>query len=244
LQTQTGKNSTKKNVASKYNKYLAYNGKTWSRPNYKKENSVTFIPTEEELDILINAGRPKTACLLQTLKETGARIGEMAFLKWSDVDTARRTISITAEKGSNSRILPISPKLIDMLNQIPHASDHIFPTIQHSLRVTFTNLRNRTAKKLGNPRLTKIHFHTFRHWKGTMEYHKTKDIIHVQHILGKKDTENTMIYIHLDQSTFMTQSDEWICKATNDVNEAKKLIETGFEHICDMNGYSLYRKRK
>ena len=77
-----------------------------------------------------------------------------------------------------------------------------------------------------------------------MEYHKTKDIIHVQHVLGQKDIENTMIYIHLDQATFNTQTDEWTCKATNNIDEAKKLIETGFEHVADMNGYSLYRKRK
>jgi integrase len=236
--------STKKNIASIYNQYLTYNGKTWNRPHWKQQAPPPFIPTEEELDTLINAGRPKTACLLQSLKETGARIGEMLLVKWTDIDTQRRTISITPEKGSNPRILPISPKLIDMLNQIPHNNEHVFPTIQHSKRVTFTNLRKRTAKKLGNPRLLKIHFHTFRHWKGTMEYHKTKDIIHVQHVLGQKDIENTMIYINLDQALFNTQSDEWTCKATNDLNEAKQLIETGFEYVCDMNGYSLYRKRK
>jgi len=36
-----------------------------------------------------------------------------------------------------------------------------------------------------------IHFHTFRHWKATMEYHKTKAILHVMKVLGHKNINNT-----------------------------------------------------
>jgi integrase len=50
-------------------------------------------------------------------------------------------------------------------------------------------MRKRIAKKLNNPRLMKIMLHTFRHWKATMEYPKTKDIIHVKEILGHKNIE-------------------------------------------------------
>jgi len=49
------------------------------------------------------------------------------------------------------------------------------------------------AFKLGNPRLLKIGFHSFRHWKGTMEHHKTKDIIHVKELLGHKNIQNTLV---------------------------------------------------
>jgi len=30
-----------------------------------------------------------------------------------------------------------------------------------------------------------------------MEYHKTKDILHVKRVLGHKRIENTMVYTHL-----------------------------------------------
>jgi len=36
-----------------------------------------------------------------------------------------------------------------------------------------------------------IHFHTFRHWKATMEYYKTKAILHVMKVLGHKNINNT-----------------------------------------------------
>jgi len=45
--------------------------------------------------------------------------------------------------------------------------------------------------KLQNPRILKITFHTLRHWKDTMEYNRTKDILYVKQVLGHKRIENT-----------------------------------------------------
>jgi hypothetical protein len=40
------------------------------------------------------------------------------------------------------------------------------------------------AAKLHNPRIEKMMFHTFGHFKVTIEYHKTKDVFCVMRILG------------------------------------------------------------
>jgi integrase len=244
LATLKWKNNTKHNVTQIYNGYIKYIGKTWTQPKYTKESQIPFIPTETEIDTLISAGTRKTSTLLQLLKETGARIGEIEKLLWTHMDNERKTIYITAEKGSNSRILPISTKLTAMLNNLTKTNERIFQTNRHALRTTFESLRNRTAIKLNNPRLKKIHFHTFRHWKGTMEYHKTKDIIHVKTVLGHKNIESTMTYINIEQALFLEQSDEWTCKTANNINEATQLIETGFEYITEMDNIKLFRKRK
>jgi hypothetical protein len=45
-----------------------------------------------------------------------------------------------------------------------------------SLEGRFQLQRRRVAAKLRSPRLLKITFTTLRHWKATMECHKTKDI--------------------------------------------------------------------
>jgi len=131
-----------------------------------------------------------------------------------------------------------------MFNNLKKINDKVFQTNKRGLRKTFESHRNRAAKKLNNPRLKNIHFHTFRHWKGTIEYHKTKDIIHVKTVLGHKSIESTMVYINLEQALFLTQSDEWTCKTATNVKEATNLIETGFEYIQEKDGISLYRKRK
>jgi integrase len=74
----------------------------------------------------------------------------------------------------------------------------------------------RTAHKFGNPRINRITFHTFRHWKATMEYHKTKDILYVMRLLGHKNIKNTLIYTQL--VTF--EDEDYLCKAAVDVKEA------------------------
>ena len=203
-----------------------------------------FIPTEKEIDALISGVSNRIATLLQILKETGARIGEVDIAKWQDIDLERQTINIRPEKNSNPRILPISKKLVAMLNNLPRINDDIFQTKKHGLRRTYEGLRKRMATKLNNPRLKKISFHTFRHWKGTMEYHKTKDIIHVMKVLGHKAIKNTLVYINMEAAIYLNIDEEWICKAATNIKEATILIENGFEYITEIDGLKLFRKRK
>jgi hypothetical protein len=99
---------------------------------------------------------------------------------------------------------------------------------------------------MSNSRLLKISFRTFRHWKGTVEYHRTKDILYVKKILGHKSIQNTLKYIDLDANIFATTDDQFITKVATSVQEACKLIETGFEYVTGeySDGGRIFRKRK
>lgn len=235
---------TQRKHAEMYEAFLRFTGKTWKRPHIKPETRLPFIPTETEIDQLIASCAKHTATLLQTLKETGIRISEAAKLHWIDLSTEQKTLNITPTKGSNPRILPISTKLIDMINQMPQNRETIFGTHIDQLRTNFSAQRQTTAKKLQNERILRITFHTFRHWKATMEYHKTKDIIHVKTVLGHKNINNTMIYINIENALFLTENDQWTCKTANNVTEATALIEAGFEYVTEIDGTKLFKKRK
>lgn len=82
-----------------------------------------------------------------------------------------------------------------MLQQLPKTyGDRVFsfphmPVDHHG--VTLGLQRKKLAEKLKNPRLLKIHFHTFRYWKGTVLNHKTKDPYFVQQQLGHRNIKNT-----------------------------------------------------
>lgn len=125
----------------------------------------------------------KTSCFCQVLKETGARCGEIAELEWLSIDWEQRKVRIKGEKGSNSRIRPLSAKAIDMLSKLPRTNrnparkNKIFANAD-DMRVTFFLQKRRIIERQSNPKLALIHFHTFRHWKGTTEQHKTKDPWH------------------------------------------------------------------
>jgi len=239
------KDTTKKMSASTLKAFYKYLKIPYEMPKYRITRELPFIPTEEELDLLISSGHPTTATRLQILKETGARIGELDFLEWTHIDTQRKTIYITGEKGSNSRILPLSNKAIAMINHIKRTENYVFKTKRVGFRKSFEGLRKRLAKKVNNPRLNKIHLHTFRHWKGTTEYYKTRDIYHVRNVLGHQNINNTLLYITLENALYKTSNDEWTSTITHNIDEETQAINTGFELVRAINETTaIYRKRK
>ena len=139
--------------------------------------------------------------------------------------------------------MPLSDKCLTMLARLPKKAEKIFPT-KYSLDSLFYTQRKRIAHKLCNPRLLKIGFHTLRHWKGTMEYHKTKDIIHVQRLLGHKNIQNTLIYITIENALFTNANDEFHVRTAKTIEEACKLVEVGFEYVTEIDGVKIFRKRK
>jgi len=238
------KNITKNTFVYVYQSFLKYLGLKWEMPSFQIEEVIPFIPMELEIDALIAGSGKKLATFLQLLKETGARTGEATRLKWTDIDFERNVVRIPAEKGSKPRIMPISQKLSIMLKTLPRKNERIFPT-RNSLSVCFFHRRKSLAKKLANPRLLQIHFHTFRHWKGTMEYHRTKDVVHVKEILGHRDINSTMLYISIENAIFSNPStEEYHVKTAKNVEDACKLIEVGFEYVTDVDGFKIFRKRK
>jgi len=128
-----------------------------------------------------------------------------------------------------------------MFNIMPKQGDLIFggQNPRNYGRI-FRKYRLRMAFKLQNPRLKRISFHTFRHWKATMEYHRTKDILHVMKVLGHRDIKTTLIYTQLVQF----EGDEYHSATAKTIEEASKMIEAGFEYVCTYEDVMLFRKRK
>ena len=237
--------STKDNFCRMLNVWFRFLGINWQQPKYTYSAKIPFIPTEQELDQLIAGCGRKTATFLQLLKETGARAGEIGKLTWNDIDFERRIVRISAEKGSLPRMLPISLKVINMLENIKKNvnSNRIF--IRDSIYVNFSIARKRIAQKLANPRILNITFHTFRHWKATMEYHKTKDILHVKELLGHRNLESTQIYIHIERTLFTNAPpEEFHVKVAKTQEEITQLLEAGFEYVLQKDGLAFFRKRK
>ena len=242
-------NKRRMNAADAYTRFLDMTGGSWSPPRYQVASRLPFIPTEQELDALIAGCGPKTATFLQLLKETAMRAGEAHKLRWTDIDFQNGTVRVTPEKGSNPRIFKLSAKLLNMLaslkaNNRVQDPDRIFAKDLRTIRKVFEKQRANIARKLQNPRLRRIHFHTFRHWKATMLYHQTKDILYVMRFLGHKSIKSTLIYIQLEEAIFKRRDDEFICKTAKSVEEAKVLVEAGFEYVCEFEGVKLFRKRK
>jgi len=134
-----------------------------------------------------------------------------------------------------------------MFNRLPRKSAYVFHNPDRDpekclddFRRTFTEKRRRIAEELDNPKIDQITFRSLRHFKGTMEYHRTKDILHVMRVLGHKNIQNTLVYTHL----VPFEEDEWVCKAAGTADEVKPLVEQGFEYVTQVDGLTFFRKRK
>ena len=98
------------------------------------------------------------------------------------------------------------------------------------------------SRALQNPRLLQMKFHTFRLFKATMEYNKTKDILHVEQLLGHRNLNSTLTYTQLVNF----DSEEYTVRRVKTAKEEDELIQAGFEYVRydDKDECAIYRKRK
>jgi integrase len=243
-------NGTKDIVVNAYRDYLNSIGLTQIQlPEYRVEDKLPFIPLESEIDSIVSSVRLKMSSFLRIAKETASRPIEIWRLKWLDLDLSTRTVNISPAKYSNARKLKISEQTLNMLLFLRRKNQYIFSIngrfeeeLEHFAR-NYQKARNRIADKLQNPRLRQISLRTFRHWKATMLYHQTKDIIYVKEFLGHKNIKNTLKYVHLSNA-LSTSEDQYICKVAKDIHEATELIELGYEYVTEMGSVKIFRKRK
>ena len=62
-----------------------------------------------------------------------------------------------------------------------------------------------------------------------MEYHKTKDILHVQERLGHRHIESTLIYTHLVHF----EGDDYTVRVAKTLEQDKELLKSGFEYVTN-----------
>jgi len=59
-------------------------------------------------------------------------------------------------------------------------------------------------------------------------------------LLGHRNIKNTLVYTQL----MPIKDDDFICKTAKTVKEASELVEVGFEYVCDVEDFKIFRKRK
>jgi len=247
-------NGSKDIAIHSYKDYLRMIGIDVELPRIRIEDKLPFVPLESEIDSIISSVRAKVSVFLRILKETACRPIEGWRIKWLDIEITNKCLTITPAKYSKARKPKISEQTLNMLLALPRRNEYVFSPsgkperfeeeLEHFTR-NYQKQKNRIAIKLQNPRLRLISLRTFRHWKGTIEYLKTKDIIYVQQFLGHRRISNTLKYIHL-ANAITNDNEQYLCKVARDSKEAVELIEKGFEFIATVpsENLMLFRKRK
>jgi integrase len=236
----------KRNLCIAYNKYAKFCGITWTMPKYREPAKNIALPTREKIQMLIADAGELLGMKLTLSMETGLRPIELCNLKTKDIDLDQNRIHPTTAKHGSARTLKISNNLQKTLKD--HITEHKLNTNDKLFKGNAENYakyyratRNRLANKLHNPTIKTIRLYDLRHFYATMEYAKTKDILHVKQQMGHKKIETTLIYTQL----LNLNDDEWTCKATNNTKDATAVVESGFEYVATTpDGLMLFRKRK
>jgi len=235
----------KESLVEAYDLYCRANGIAWNKPFYERYDKMPKIPTEEKLNLIIANASRKFALILSMMRDLGTRPIELTWLKVRDLDLQTGTVSITSAKHCVGRTLKLKSQTLVMLNAYVvrrklNQNGVLFPISSGSISNAYRRIRNSLAEKLSDMSLKSIRLYDFRHFKASMEYHRTKDLLHVKRLLGHKDLRTTLRYTQLIE----IEGDEFHSATAKTVEEAAKLIEQGFDFVCDLEGVKLFRKRK
>jgi phosphate starvation-inducible PhoH-like protein len=82
------------------------------------------VLAEQEIADIINAlDNIKHKCMLSLIYSAGLRRSELLNLKIKDIDSKRMLIKINAAKGMKDRIVPLSPRILDILREYYRQQD-------------------------------------------------------------------------------------------------------------------------
>ena len=207
-------NGYKETLIETYDLLMKSINREWQKPFYARYDKLPKIPAEEKIDMLISHASPRMALFLSMSKDLGTRPIELTWLKVKDIDLQNGIVNITSAKHCIGRTLKLKTNTLEMLKahinkEGLNLNSRIFPTKSEVTSEKYRILRNRLANKLKDPTFKTIRLYDFRHWKATMEYHKTKDLLHVKALLGHKDLRTTLRYTQLLENL---QSDDYHCK--------------------------------
>jgi len=238
--------SYKRNLCIAYNKYCKFYKIEWEMPLYKPQAKQIKIPTKEKLEMIIARARKPLSTKLKISMECGLRPIEAMNLRFKDVDLENGVVYPETANHGSARALKLKSTTLNMLNRYIASgnielNDKLFGSWNsNTYGKWFRIVRNRVAKKIGDPSIKGIRLYDLRHFYATMIYHKTKGILYVKQQMGHKKIETTLIYTQLVD----VGKDEFTSAIAKNLKEACKLIEAGFEYVIEMDGAKIFRKRK
>jgi integrase len=192
-------NAFKETLIEAYDLYTKANNIVWKKPFYDRYDKLPKIPSEEKLNMIIARSSKKFALVFSMMKDLGTRPVELTWLKVKDIDLEKGIVTITSAKHCVGRTLKLKSQTLIMLNAYVllkklNQNDRLFPVESGSLSESYRRFRNKLADNLGDMSIKSIRLYDFRHFKATMEYHRTKDLLHVKRLLGHKDLRTTLRY--------------------------------------------------
>jgi len=191
-----------------YNKELVVRNVALPVEKVKVQQKERTYLTEEEVNILIKTiDHSLIRLVVIVLYMTGMRISECLSLTVDNVDIQKRVIHVVAGKGNKDRLIPISKRLVPLLEeyllyQRPETVSPLFFCTQKTgmLSPVYVNrVITQAVNKLGWKK--KVTAHILRHSFASRLVKNDVNLVQIQKLLGHSSLNVTSIYTHtnLDQ---------------------------------------------
>lgn len=149
--------------------------------------------SDEEISLIIeNTESVELPFIILLALETGMRRGEIASIRWSDINFEERFIQLRDTKNGEDRKVPLSSKALRLIESIPHNKDEkLFGMTSHAISYAFI----RATRRVG---LEDLHFHDLRHEAISRMFEKHLNVMEVGAISGHKTLQMLKRYTHLN----------------------------------------------
>jgi len=169
----------------------------------RRSRALPKVFSKEEVKRILNSTRnTKHKLLLWIIYSCGLRRSEVTNILLTDLDRDRSVLFIREGKGRVDRIVPVSSKVWDKLDEYIdgfHPLKYLFEgqaggrySVESVYRVFKQALRKAGIKK-------DVGVHSLRHSYATHLHETGLDIRYIQELLGHKSTRTTEIYTHVSR---------------------------------------------
>lgn len=171
----------------------------------KKPFQLPKVLSEEEVASIITTCRNrKHKTMLSLIYSGGLRRGELLNLKLEDIDSKRMMILIREAKGVRDRMVPLSPRVLEMLREYfkkYRPEEYLFEGMyggKYSARALEMVLK----KAVGAAGIKKnVTLHMLRHSYATHLLEAGTHLRHIQELLGHKSPKTTQVYTHVSRES-------------------------------------------
>jgi integrase len=229
----------KSNLCDAYGHYVAVHKLTWIRPRYQRQKGLPRVPSTENVERIIARCSWQYATIFCILRDCGAMPEELHRVKRPDINLDAGTVNLPGCKYHKPRVGKLKTATVDLLCRylLTHLGDFPFPNYDKQYEA-WRRARNDVAEKFGDPSIKGIRLYDLRHYFGTHHFRKIKNILATKEAMGHTRIETTLVYTKLVTSDV----GEFTCAVAKTVDEAKALVEDGFEFVCEIEGVKLFRR--
>ncbi|QUS54069.1 tyrosine-type recombinase/integrase [Pseudovibrio brasiliensis] len=144
---------------------------------------------------------PRALCCLRLLFYTGARLSEIATLKWKHIDFELATFALPSRKGDERKPHPVSSSAIEILSEFPRVdgSPYVLPGCKDPTQpISIEVIENAWQRIRIHANIPDVRIHDLRHTVGTFAAQAGSNAFLISHLLRHRNVTITNRYVNHD----------------------------------------------